>query len=1248
MFGRFSKIFLFTIVFAVFTTASAAAKSVIVELNGDPAALAAAKAKAAGQPMSADAIAAYRTSLAAAQENFLAALAAKGIPFTIGGITVDNTRVDFRYTLVFNGINLMVDPSVVGSILAMPQVKAVHEDEVLRTQLDASVNYINAPKVYGAIKEVTQFDDFREGYEGQGVYLSVIDSGIEWQHEMFGGDPTPPRLGVEPVQANRNQKIVYYLPLGDVVVEDGLGHGTHVAATAAGYQGFAPGPDNLPLTGDEHPIHGVAPQAKILSYKVCSDALSITGSLGGPVGGCVSAAITMALEDSMSPTTINGFPKPVAHVINMSLGGTGTPDSVTAVAADNAVRLGAVVVAAAGNSGPGPSTAGAPCVGRLVTCVANSIDPHGSWSVDVLGSDSFPKTRTGAVTPANNYSPAPNTRNVQLIPMAGAVPPATTGTAQYYVFVSGGETVLSYPASVAGRIALVRTTVQATFGQVANSAALAGAVGVIMRTPTANPTAVKATIPAAVLPEADFDYLVGLIGLGATPPSGTLSNHPLRLNPYYGKTTMNSSSSRGPVAGFGQVKPDVTAPGTNILAAMPLTSLLGVLAQSNYGSISGTSMASPHVAGAAVLVKQAHPTWSPDMIRAALANTSTNLRDENGNPHAAMNERTMDQGAGLIDVYEAVNIKALMGVESNDINRPSILGSHSFGVVPAINAQAVISRSVSVTIRDVSGSGGTYALSVANNRNLGNGITATVTPSSVTVPANGAATFTATISIDGSTVTSGAPLEVEWYVSAVSANESLRMPFYLRATQTQPPAATMNPIADDATPDAENGVDRDGRYVLSWSYPASEPARPCGYRVEEALATATGTLWYDDGETPSVGGNAKWTGADWTSKPHPGTLSLGYSPIYIDARSVSMTTAADIALPLSLITLTFDSYEDIELDFDYGHVEVSADGGATFATLATYTGVFTGERTVDLTPFAGRNVRLRFRLASDELVSTPVHQGWTVDNVRIRAGAAFSVIGTVAGGTTSMALGGKTNGTYSYRVTALFGNCSNPFVGASSNIQNISVNVATRPPMAAFSANPNPSVGGETVVFDASASADQDSVAGSAAMSYHWSFGDGSAASSTSSAVTHSFAAAGTYRVVLTVFDDDGEAASTEALQTVSEPNASVSGGGFVPTSSNKSNFGVDISMLAGAPSGSVNWHDHATKMKVASTRITRVERNGAIATVYGECTVNKRTPSTFVMQLTDGGATDSVTMQVGDGYTVTGTVSGGDVIVKE
>src|SRR5262249_8397855 len=158
-----------------------------------------------------------------------------------------------------------------------------------------------------------------------------------------------------PTQSKTNQKVVNYFPLTDIAVEDGFGHGTHVASTVAGY---------LAQTPDGVRLHGVAPQAKLLSYKVCSD-IESTVSQVQPIGGCDSSNIIMALEDSVSPFTLNNpqLPKPVAHVINMSLGGGGGPDNPTAIAASNAALTGTVVVAASGNSGRGEGTTGSPAAG---------------------------------------------------------------------------------------------------------------------------------------------------------------------------------------------------------------------------------------------------------------------------------------------------------------------------------------------------------------------------------------------------------------------------------------------------------------------------------------------------------------------------------------------------------------------------------------------------------------------------------------------------------------------------------------------------------------------------------------------------------------------------------------------------------------------------------------------------------------------------------------------------------------------
>lgn len=1228
--------------------AAATTTSYIVELNEDPAAVAAEKSARAGNPWSSSDIAAYRAKLRASQDQFLTELAAKGVPFTVKSQTVANVAVQFRYTLVYNGVTLVTSPASVAAIQAMPQVKKVHEDKIVQPSLDHSVEYIRAPQVYGAVKELTQFDDFREGYEGQGVYVSIIDTGISWSHPMFGGDPTPPRLGVEPAASNRNQKVVYYLPLHEDL-EDGSGHGTHVASTAAGYLGHAPGDDGLPLTGDDVPMHGVAPQAKIMAYKVCSDAVSASTV----VGGCFQSSIVLGIEDSASPVTVTGFPKPVAHVINMSLGGGGNPDDPYGVASDNVTRLGVTVVAAAGNDGEdGDNTVSSPCVGRRVICVANSLDRFGSWSFDVLDPTAVSPVTVGSVTPANQLasvgSPAP------LIAMGGSALPPANAMAQYLVWVQGGETLASYPANVRGRIALVDTDLPSAFGQIAANATAAGAVAVILNNPTANPTAVKTTIPSANIRPEHFATLKSLFDVapGATLASGAMSRTAIRINRYFDTPTISASSSRGPVTGLGQIKPDLAAPGTFILAATGPASEIGALSQSNYASISGTSMASPHVAGAAALVKQAHPTWTPDMIRTVLQNTSTNLRNPAGVPNADGGvERVLDQGAGLIDVYEAVNAKALMGVPSDKLNEPSILGSHSFGEVAAINSRTIISRSVTITLRDLSGSAATYNLSAANNRGLDlPGVTVTITPSTVSVPANGSTTATVTISIDGSRFTTGRMYELQWYVRALRADggELLSMPFYLRAVRQSPAAAVMNPIADDSPADQLDGVDRDGSYVISWTYPSTEPARPCAYRIDEAQSSGMGTLWYDNGEElMSNTGNSKWAASLWTTRPFLNNGSLGYAAAYIDEQTMTLTMKESVILPNSMALLTFESDEDLEPGFDYGYIDVSTDEGASWDTIRTFNGFFSGERAINLTDFAGQSIRIRFRVVTDELVSTPVHLGWSLDEIRIQAGAPFATIATVSADSSSYTVSNKADGTWAHRVVAMFDCGAESFGTTPSNVETITVSNGTAPPTASFTASTNPSNAAQAVTFDASASTDNDTVNGTGIVRYDWSFGDGTTASTTAATVTHTYATAGTYRVSLTVTDDDEESAQSESLQTVRDANATISGGGWIPSANKRADFSATASQTDGVPTGNVYWNDKKAKTIIQSTRITRIERTGNTAVIYGEATLNKNAITTFTLTLTDNGASgDTASMEAGT-YTNSGTVQGGDVSVQ-
>jgi minor extracellular serine protease Vpr len=793
--------------------------TVIVELRDDPGAVYAAKLNQQGAVVSDDQMQAYRQGLKVAQDKFLAQLSSSGQTFQVQSVNVSNVKIEMRYTLVYDGVALKVPASSIDTIKSMPQVKGVHPNTRFFTTLEKSVPYIRAPEVYGSFPELSQFDTEREGYEGQGMYISIIDTGVDWTHPMFGGDPTPPRLGVAPVSTSvpTNPKVVYYLPLTDSAVADGFGHGTHVASTAAGYLAKAPGPDGLPNTADDIQIHGVAPQAKLMSYKVCSDVESTVSSLAAPIGGCDTSNIIMAIEDSVSAFTVTGFAKPKAHVINMSLGGGGGPNEPTAIASDNAVKLGTTVVAAAGNSGPDENTLGAPAAGSRVIAVAADTDPasHFNWSVDALAPSAFPQTTTGVVTPASDFAGQSCIDRIKVFAQAGTPRPPDGAIAQYYVLVD--NPLVAWPASVSGRIALINNSglASATFADICNQAVAAGAVGVLLKSKVTAPTAVKCSVPAANIPLADADRLIGAM---PAQTNGALSSFPLRINndwhvPFVGDTA--DFSSRGPVAGYGQVKPDVSAPGANILAAMPPASVLGLLSQGNYGAISGTSMASPHTAGATALVMQAHLGWNPDMIRTALINTATNMRDEFNHAKAdGLNSESInDQGGGLIDVYAAVNTKGLMGVTGDGVNTPTILGSYSYGAVPVVNSRVTYTAPVTVTIKDVSGQGGTYNLAVANNRDLQQaGVGATLSDTSVSVPANGTATFTLNASVDGNLIRdpniSEAPvtncntvnftvrkMQMQWYVTATrsGSGEKLRMPFYLRPTPSLPANPVITP-----------------------------------------------------------------------------------------------------------------------------------------------------------------------------------------------------------------------------------------------------------------------------------------------------------------------------------------------------------------------------------------------------------------------------------------------------------------------
>ncbi|MBI4168864.1 MAG: cadherin-like domain-containing protein [Acidobacteria bacterium] len=474
-------------------------------------------------------------------------------------------------------------------------------------------------------------------------------------------------------------------------------------------------------------------------------------------------------------------------------------------------------------------------------------------------------------------------------------------------------------------------------------------------------------------------------------------------------------------------------------------------------------------------------------------------------------------------------------------------------------------------------------------------------------------------------------------------------------------APFQNPIADDATPDQVDGVDKDGNYRLSWTFPPPPDSQPSCFRIEEARSF--GTLFSDDAEVFLADPNSKWTGdAEWISSVHPDTETLGYSIVYHDESDISLTMKNAVAIPAgpTKAFLAFDSFEDIENNFDFGLVEVSVDGGP-FDTLATYTGQFSGTRLVDLSDFAGRSIRIRFRFVSDLLVSFPLFLGWFIDNIEIQ-NAQFVPIDTVGGSTFGFDVTNRESGTYIYRIAGLFGAGCNA-VGPYSNLREITVQREQEPPRLAptadFTATPNPAQVNQQVMFDGSASTDNDSVGCTSApannnciVRYFWSFGDGTTQTTTGPVTTHSYGSPGTYRATLTVTDNDGQTSTAELFVTVTEApvpgEQKATGGGWISSGNSRANFGFNATRsLAGQTSGHLTYDDKGAKVKVMSESISSLVLTGNKATFSGSCTVNKKSGFTFTVEVTDEGepgTSDTFTIRLSNGYATGGTLGGGNI----
>lgn len=392
-------------------------------------------------------------------------------------------------------------------------------------------------------------------------------------------------------------------------------------------------------------IKGVAPEATLLAYRVL-------GPGGSGTTENVIAGIEKAVQDG-------------ADVMNLSLGNSlNDPDYATSIALDWAMAEGVVAVTSNGNAGPANWTVGSPGTSRDAISVGATQLPYNVYNASI-------STSEGIDYPSAKVQGFPSDEELL----------ALNGNEFEFVHVGFGAPADFVGKDLEGKIALISRGAGIPFVDKASAAKAAGAVGAIIYNNAAGeqPDVPGMAVPTIKVSQEDGQKLLSELAEG----NNTVSFN-IEFSHGVGELVADFSS-RGPVTGTWMIKPDVSAPGVNITSTIP----------GGYGAKQGTSMASPHVAGAAALVLQAHPEWSVEDVKAALMNTAVELTDADGNvyPHNT-------QGAGSIRPLDAINTKTL-----------ATPGSHSFGVFAKEKGKQVEKQHF--TLKNLSSERITYSFDVS-------------------------------------------------------------------------------------------------------------------------------------------------------------------------------------------------------------------------------------------------------------------------------------------------------------------------------------------------------------------------------------------------------------------------------------------------------------------------------------------------------------------------------------------------------
>lgn len=719
-------------------------------------------------------------------------------------------RQIYSYRYGLNGFAARMSIAQAQKLEHLPEVINVWEDEVRPMATSHSPTFLGLFDSQAGLRSV-------EGLDGDGIIIGVIDSGITPEHPALqdARDADKPRacrsswgettilgkwlcrpykklpkvVSFEPPEnwsgdcvagerfetTDCNNKLIgarWYIdgaletgPIDPDEIRsprDADGHGTHTATTAAGNRTSA----SLfgTLVGD---IEGIAPGARIAAYKAC------WLRPGATRASCNTSDLANAIDDAVADGV-----DIINYSVGSSLARTTAPDDLALLAA---TKAGVLAIVAAGNEGPNLGTVGSPAGGPwTLTAAASSRD--GEFNVEAMEVTAPPGVSGKYAVKEASFTPPLQ----DVDPIEGSL-----------ILVDDDDTSSDNPnvdgttsdacqapinsSELDGNIAFIQRG-SCDFHDKVRNAADAGAVAALVYNIAGDPIVMSgdtglSDIPALMLGQADANLILAEFDAGNAVT--VVLDKGFLLTSSDAGNQMAVFSARGPAPVADILKPDVTAPGINILAGFTPDSAYSTPGE-NFAYLSGTSMATPHVAGTAALLRQAHPSWSPAAIKSAIMTTSrqditatSGLGDANpfdlGAGHIVPNS-AIDPGL----VYEITNAEfdayvADMQGLGRDLNLPSIAMS-----------KLASSQTVTRRVTNVSDETGAYTVEVSPPPGMG----VTVVPNSISLAPGESATF------DVTTTYQSGPLDLWRFGSFTWRSEShdVYSPIAVKPTSVLAPA----------------------------------------------------------------------------------------------------------------------------------------------------------------------------------------------------------------------------------------------------------------------------------------------------------------------------------------------------------------------------------------------------------------------------------------------------------------------------